>query len=134
MPSVVPQLAERFTRDLCAEFRRPVPALSVQSFARLVGYSWPGNARELRNAVERALIFHETDPFEVRPPIESLDRVDGVPTSDDLRLEQGLTLDEVERRYITAALSETRAELGELAQRLGISRKTLWEKRRRYGL
>jgi DNA-binding NtrC family response regulator len=48
--------------------------------------------------------------------------------------EQGLTLEEVERRYITAALSEARTELGELARRLGISRKTLWEKRRRYGL
>lgn len=134
MPPVIPQLAERFMHDLCEEFRRPVPRTTVNSFARLAGYSWPGNARELRNAVERALIFHEDDPFEVAPPVQALDQTDGAPTSDDLKLEQGLTLDEVERRYITAALSEARTELGELAQRLGISRKTLWEKRRRYGL
>jgi DNA-binding NtrC family response regulator len=53
---------------------------------------------------------------------------------DDMTFELGLTLEEVERRYITATLSDGRSELGELAQRLGISRKTLWEKRRRYGL
>ncbi len=134
MPSVIPQLAERFMRDLCAEFRRPVPPTSPQSFARLTEYSWPGNARELRNAVERALIFHEDEPFEVAPPREQPERTEGMLTSDDLTFEQGLTLEEVERRYITAALSEARMELGELAQRLGISRKTLWEKRRRYGL
>jgi two-component system response regulator AtoC len=134
MPSVIPQLAERFMRDLCGEFRRPVPPTSIHSLARLTEYSWPGNARELRNAVERALIFHEGQSFEVAPPIEEPERTVGTLTTDDLTFEQGLTLHEVERRYITAALSEARTELGELARRLGISRKTLWEKRRRYGL
>ena len=134
MPSVIPQLAERFMRDLCAEFRRPLPPTSAGSFARLTEHDWPGNARELRNAVERALIFHEHGPFEVAPPLETAARTEEALTSDDLTFEQGLTLEEVERRYITAALLEARTELGQLAQRLGISRKTLWEKRRRYGL
>ena len=134
MPSVIPQLAERFMRDLCSEFRRPVPLASIDSFARLREYSWPGNARELRNAVERALIFHEAEAFEVAPPVAEPEHTMGALTTDDLTFEQGLTLEEVERRYITAALSEARTELGDLARRLGISRKTLWEKRRRYGL
>jgi two-component system response regulator AtoC len=134
MPSVIPQLAERFMRDLCGEFGRPVPPTSIGSFARLTEHSWPGNARELRNAVERALIFHQDQSFEVAPPMEEPERTVAALTTDHVTFEQGLTLDEVERRYITAALSEARAELGELARRLGISRKTLWEKRRRYGL
>lgn len=134
MPSVIPQLAQRFMRDLCVEFGRPAPLTSIDSFARLAEYSWPGNARELRNAVERALIFHEDESFDVAPPIEEPNRTVGAATSDDLSFEPGLTLEEVERRYITAALSEAPTELGELARRLGISRKTLWEKRRRYGL
>jgi two-component system, NtrC family, response regulator AtoC len=134
MPSVIPQLAHRFMRDLCSEFRRPVPLTSTGSFARLTEYNWPGNARELRNAVERALIFHDAESFEVAPPIDERERSGSALTADDLTFEQGLTLEEVERRYITAALSEARTELGDLARRLGISRKTLWEKRRRYGL
>lgn len=134
MPAVISQLAERFMRDLCAEFRRPVPASTARSFSRLQDYSWPGNARELRNAVERALIFHEDGPFEVTAPHEASVRQAGEGATSELTLERGLTLEEVERRYIAAALSQARSELGELAQRLGISRKTLWEKRRRYGL
>jgi two-component system, NtrC family, response regulator AtoC len=134
MPSVIPQLAERFMRDVCAEFRRPVPVTSSDSFSRLAEYSWPGNARELRNAVERALIFHEQDPFEVLPPAEPSARADQPGAGGGVTMDSGLTLEEVERRYIAAALSAARAELGQLAERLGISRKTLWEKRRRYGL
>ena len=106
----------------------------MHSFSRLAGYSWPGNARELRNAVERALIFHEDGPFEVSPPPDMTERPAVETTTTDLMLERGLTLQEVERRYIAAALAQARSELGELAHRLGISRKTLWEKRRRYGL
>jgi DNA-binding NtrC family response regulator len=135
MPSVIPQLAERFMRDLCKEFHRPVPVTTFDSFSRLADYRWPGNARELRNAVERALIFHEEgEPFEVSPPAQHREQPVATVTSEEVTFEQGLTLEEVERRYITAALSEARTELGELARRLGISRKTLWDKRRRYRL
>ena len=61
------------------------------------------------------------------------------PQTDDhkepfLVLEAGLSLEEVERRYVTATLQgRGYGELGQVANRLGISRKTLWEKRRRYG-
>ena len=134
MPSVIRQLAERFMRDLCREFRRPVPLTTIDSFARLTEYSWPGNARELRNAVERALIFHDGAAFAVAPPVEPPGRQQPTIVPNDLTFEPGLTLEEVERRYITAALAEARSELGDLARRLGISRKTLWDKRRRYGL
>jgi two-component system response regulator HydG len=134
MSTVIPQLAERFVRDVCNEFRRPVPATSADSFVELVGYSWPGNARELRNAVERSLIFHEGEQFRIAVPVEIPNRPEHALTPEDVTFEHGLTLEEVERRYIMAALSEARTELGELARRLGISRKTLWEKRRRYGL
>ena len=134
MPSVIPQLAERFMRDLCAEFRRPVPVTSPDSFARLADYGWPGNARELRNAIERALIFHDGPSFSVSPPLEEPRAAAAPVAPGDITFEQGLTLEELERRYITAALAEARSELGDLARRLGISRKTLWEKRRRYGL
>jgi DNA-binding NtrC family response regulator len=56
------------------------------------------------------------------------------PSGPGVTLEYGLTLEEVERRYLRAVLSENSRELGELAEDLGISRKTLWEKRRRYAL
>lgn len=131
MPSVLPQLAERLAREMCHDLRRPLPALSDRSFARLDGYAWPGNVRELRNAIERALIFQDGDTFEVLPPEDPLG-----PSSDGtgVAVPFGLTLEEVERRYLAATLEASPRELGETADQLGISRKTLWEKRKRYGL
>ncbi|HET6341469.1 MAG TPA: sigma-54 dependent transcriptional regulator [Gemmatimonadota bacterium] len=132
MPSVIPELATRFVHDLCAEFHRPVPMLDDLSFARLGQHAWPGNARELRNAVERSLIFHSEGPLRVEPPVWSGDGDQG---PGGVRLPPGLTLDETERRYLAAALAEAGDRgLEQVARSLGISRKTLWEKRRRYGL
>jgi two-component system, NtrC family, response regulator AtoC len=129
--AVIPTLAERFVRDLCRDLGRPVPALTEQSFARLRDYSWPGNARELRNAVERALIFLDGPTLEVHPPAFV---AQGSDTREGVVLEPGLTLHEVERRYIGAVLANGAGALQEMASLLGISRKTLWEKRRRHGL
>jgi DNA-binding NtrC family response regulator len=131
MPGAIVELAERFTRRICADQRRPVPPLTPASFARLAGYRWPGNARELRNAVERALVFHAGGPFEVLPPERPLEPTGA---AGGITLAPGLTLDEVERGYLRFTLERGAGELREIAESLGISRKTLWEKRRRYGL
>ncbi len=131
IPSVIPELAERFVRSLASELLRPLPELTERSFAALTDYPWPGNARELRNAVERALIFHAGGPLEVCPPAYQ-DELG--PQAPGVTLEYGLTLEEVERRYLEATLASDGRELTEIASQLGISRKTLWEKRRRYGL
>jgi two-component system, NtrC family, response regulator AtoC len=131
MPGVIPTLAERFVRDLCRDLGRPVPEMTERSFALLLGYSWPGNARELRNAVERALIFLDGPILEVHPPAIA---ADSSTDPAEVVLKPGLTLDEVERRYIGAVLANGAGALHEIASLLGISRKTLWEKRRRHGL
>jgi two-component system response regulator AtoC len=131
MPSVIPELAARFVRDLCEQFRRPLPNLTERSFAALVSYPWPGNARELRNAVERALIFHDHGPLEVAAPSGS----QSTPTRPGVMIGFDLTLEEVEQRYLAATLEASPGRLlEEIAQGLGVSRKTLWEKRRRHGL
>jgi transcriptional regulator with PAS, ATPase and Fis domain len=132
MPAVIPELARRFVNDLCAESHRPIPGLDEASFERLLDYPWPGNARELRNAIERALIFHTDGPLVVSPPVPS---ANGGEAASGVRVPPGLTLDEVERRYLEASLAQADGlGLEEMARSLGISRKTLWEKRRRYGL
>jgi DNA-binding NtrC family response regulator len=131
MTDTIPALAAHLTARICHEMERPAPTLSERSFARLETYAWPGNTRELGNAIERALVFHAGGEFIVEPPRAGFEnRVSG----DALTIELGLTLEEVERRYICAALDSTPGDLEMVAARLGISRKTLWEKRRRYRL
>jgi|tagenome__1003787_1003787.scaffolds.fasta_scaffold20989259_2 two-component system response regulator AtoC len=132
VPEVIPGLAARFAAELCAEMERPVPALDPAALAQAVADAWPGNARELRNAVERALIFHRGGALEVRPPAR--DAAAHEAHGATLAVPLGASLEEVERRYLAAVLEAFPAALATVADRLGISRKTLWEKRRRYGL
>lgn len=131
IPAVIPELARRFVVQLAAELHKPVPETGEQSFALLASHRWPGNARELRNAVERALIFHRTGGLIVQPPPEPLA---ALPADVALSLPAGLSLREVERQYIEASLDCHDGDLAGLAATLGISRKTLWDKRRRYDL
>ncbi|MGH7501991.1 MAG: sigma-54-dependent transcriptional regulator [Longimicrobiales bacterium] len=130
MPSIIPELARHFTAELCASMRRDPPPIGDETLARLGMHPWPGNGRELRNTIERALIFHDDGALEFNAP-----PVDLAPGSPGTAVPLDLTLDEVERRYI-ALMIETNpgVELNEIARRLGISRKTLWKKRRRHGL
>jgi two-component system, NtrC family, response regulator AtoC len=131
MPAVIPELAERFLLETATELQRPLPRLSSDCFEPLVSYSWPGNVRQLRNLVERSMIFYEYGDLVLTPPAD--DTV-SLPES-GCRLPIGLSLEEVERRYLTATLeAKPEADFVKLAAMLQISRKTLWEKRRKYGL
>ncbi len=129
--SVIPQLVRALVRELCEEARRPAPKVSEESLRALVAYEWPGNVRELRNAVERALIFHASGLLVIPVP-EGRDVL--APEGDAVVLPLGLPLDEVERRYIEETLARPTGDLEQVAASLGISRKTLWDRRRRYKL
>ena len=84
-------------------------------------YSWPGNLRQLRNLLERELVLRPRGALDPEPPSGS-----GV--------ERPESLEELERRHIQRTLAYTRGHQGKAAELLGISRKALWETRRRYGL
>jgi len=116
----LPQLIRAVLADLCLRLSRSVPELSEQALAWMVAYDWPGNLRQLRNVLERALVAPESEVLDPRPPTGA----GTVPRS----------LEAVERDEIERALRYTRGHQGRAAEFLGISRKTLWEKRRRYGL
>ena len=94
----------------------------------LMSYPWPGNARELRNVIDRAVLLEDGDMITPR----SLPLLDGdlVETAARARW----TLEELESRYIRIILRETRDNYSKAAEILGINRKTLLEKRRKYGI
>ncbi|MGB2108935.1 MAG: sigma 54-interacting transcriptional regulator, partial [Marinobacter vinifirmus] len=137
-------LASRFLKRQAEKLGRPDLSLSPEAMQALERYRWPGNVRELENAIERASILTDTDV--ITPSVLDLDSdygdeyipetlVEGdneqTPTRDadsanDLSLEdyfQHFVLENQDR------MSET-----ELAQKLGISRKSLWERRQRLGI
>ena len=127
----VPVLVRRLMAELADGSERALPAISRSAMALLSSHDWPGNVRELRHVLERAVMAAEG------PTIEA-DDLAGVALSPERiaagETSQRPTLDELERRYIGFVLQETKGNQSRAASVLGISRKALWEKRKRYGI
>ena len=123
-------LAEYFATRAAAESDRPAPAFSRDAAAALRDYAWPGNVRELQHVVEIAC---QTDRDTVMLT-DLPDEVLATPAPADKAPDRQPTLDEMERRYVAATLRAVHGNQTEAAARLGISRKALWEKRKRYGM
>jgi len=133
-------LADHLLVTLRAIHGRPHAQLSDASRRMLGAYSWPGNIRELRNALERAVVFSRSSrsgPASSRDVLEPQDFPEGVraAASGAVTSISGLrSLEEVEREVIAATLEATHYQISRSAEALGISRKTLLEKRKKYGL
>jgi two-component system, NtrC family, response regulator AtoC len=123
-------LASHFLARLAPVHGHPDAVFDPAAIRLLESYGWPGNARELKNAVERALVLAE-DPI-LRP--ESFPEI--LRAAGDSRGPDGplRSLEDLEREAIKATLEGTRFKIGRAAEILGISRKTLLEKRKKYGL
>jgi two-component system C4-dicarboxylate transport response regulator DctD len=117
----LPVLINALLSDLGERFGRPALALSDRARVWMTEYAWPGNLRELRNVLERALVLEPGGTLDPAPPRDSAGAAPQL-------------LAEVEAEAIRRALAHTRGRQGRAAELLGISRKTLWEKRRRYGI
>jgi DNA-binding NtrC family response regulator len=136
----LPALLDDMLADLGERFGRPGVALAPAARAWMQEHSWPGNLRQLRNALERGLILSGQEPAAVpEGPRHDLPDLIDPPPLDELLPPGGSArpprpLVEVEQEQIRAALAFTRGHQGRAAGLLGISRKALWEKRRRYGI
>ncbi len=142
MPLLLPALRERSREDrltlvltLVNELQREVtgaaPAIGPEALERLLSHPWPGNTRELRNVLERALILSRGQP------LVGLEHLPG-----DFRNRPGpgdrrhtpMTLDELERAHIERTLRHHVGNRTRAAQELGISRATLINKIKRYAI
>ncbi|MDX1632372.1 MAG: sigma-54 dependent transcriptional regulator [Thermoanaerobaculia bacterium] len=117
----LPALCRRMIADVARRLGVEPKPLSEATRSWMSDYPWPGNLRELRNLLERSLILSRGEELDPDPPRE--------PGEDRPR-----TLQEVEIEEIRKALAYTRGHQGRAAELLGISRKGLWAKRKRYGI
>lgn len=124
-------LADHLLSALRAIHGRPGAHLSEAARRTLANYAWPGNVRELRNALERAVVFSRGDSLQPEDFPDNL-RASAAGAAGSIA---GLrSLEEIERDVIAATLEATRYRISRAAEALGISRKTLLEKRKKYGL
>lgn len=137
-------LAETFVKRYCAEMLKPPLTLTPEAIQAITTYTWPGNIRELENAMQRSVILCE-DENEISHNQLSID-LDLVRVDDDDNYDapgrrhshsaqdpaEDLSLEDYFQRFVLEhqdSMSET-----ELAKKLGVSRKCLWERRQRLGI
>lgn len=132
-------LAEAFLRTFAAQFGRPPCALSSDAAAALLRYPWPGNVRQLRNVVERAVMLTDgdvvhADVLELPASTKPSQPLRAIPPPLPLHAARGRVADAVEEEQIARALVATRGSRARAARLLGISRSTLYNKLKRYKL
>ncbi len=132
----IPFLARFFLKNFSERHGRTVGGFSDQVWGYLQNYEWPGNVRELENSVEHAVIVSDGPLITPRDlPPEIIER--GLPRlgeGQDDSIPDGLSLDDVEARYIRRAIRREQGSLSRTARSLGVSRTTLWRKMRKYGI
>jgi len=136
------ELADAILERTCKRLKSPILTFSSDATQAIASYPWPGNVRELENAIERAVVLAESDLIDaellaidmsLRGQLRPLgDRVaaNNTMTQDDPSEE--LSLEDYFQRFVLEhqdQMNET-----QLARKLGISRKCLWERRQRFGL
>jgi two-component system response regulator HydG len=119
-------LAQHFVRKFALELGRSVPKFSPKALQVLLKYPWPGNVRELENAVQRIIVMSDADIIEV-PDLPVQTRFSALRTA---RLDRSLS--EVESEHIRNVLVKERGNKSRASEILGIDRKTLREKMRKY--
>ena len=126
----IPLLVRHFIEKYRLAFRKQVYDLDDQALAALVGYSFPGNVRELENIIERAVALADGETISLADLPEDIRRLE----FDTLEGDGLPTLAEMERRYIIKILEKTGYNKKLAAEVLGMPRTTLWRKLKEYGV
>jgi DNA-binding NtrC family response regulator len=122
----IPVLANHFLRDYSNRYGRGEMKISIQALEKLSTYDWPGNVRELQHAIEKAVIL--SDSPMLKPSDFIFSQAPGRSSHGEM------TLEEMERRLIADCLKRHSGNISTAAAKLGITRQTLYNKMKIYGL
>jgi two-component system response regulator HydG len=134
----IPLLAQHFLKKFADKNRKTIKGFVPLAMDMFVNYDWPGNVRELENAIERAVILATGEHItEAQLPLNITEQyadVEKLSRSATQILDGTHSLEDIEKEAILAALSASNGNKAEAARRLGITRKTLHNKLKAYGL
>jgi PAS domain S-box-containing protein len=141
----IPALAKFFVEHYNKKFKRQILGLTPETMDLLIHYDWPGNVRELRNAIERAMILEDSSyigtaslPITVSEDasihVAGADGLAAAPLASPRIPDEGLSLEESERRLLVGALEKTGGNQTQAARLLRITRDTLRYKMKKFNL
>jgi len=128
-PEDIPPLVEHFIQQYAQKYKHDTKRISPDAMRRLKYYRWPGNIRELKHAVERAIILSEAETL----------KADDFPLPQDTshisdEIDHNLRLDDIERGIIVKVLRDNDGNISRAAKALGLSRAALYRRIEKYGL
>jgi DNA-binding NtrC family response regulator len=134
-PGGVSLLTNHFVPHFNTVYKKQVRAVTPEAWRCLRNYSWPGNVRELKNVIQRAVLMAKGGeltadllPLRIRTAAEAVATVQHFP------IHAGMTLDAVEKEFMLMTLASSQGNKKETAQKLGISRRALYDKLKKHGL
>jgi len=129
-------IAQQLVKTLNLQFKKSVKGFSSAARQALLSHHWPGNARELGNCIERAMIFIKNDVIDL-PDLVIMSPVEPATSTDPRHWavpDTGLDLDQVARSLILSALQQANNNKSKAAQLLGLTRHTLRYRMEKYDL
>ncbi len=126
-PEDIPVLADHFLGKYCRKLSKEIDGFTEEAAAAFERYSWPGNVRELENVIERAVIICDAQMIGISDLSIPQERPQLQPAAAG-------SLEDVEKEHIMKVLRETDGNQSRASQILGIDRKTLYLKLKKYGL
>ena len=141
----IPEIARHYSELYCRKYDKPEKEFTPEALSAMTHYSWPGNVRALRHAVERAVILSDSRAFtaqdfhmdssEIRPaePDTSAPR-SGENTDANQAAGDDLNLERIEKSAIAGALKKHRYNISHAAKELGITRAALYRRMEKHGL
>jgi DNA-binding NtrC family response regulator len=130
-PDDVVQLANFFLQESCRAFNKKLSLFSDDVLALLRAYSWPGNVRELKHVIERLVVTAKGNSLSAKDLPKEIREAQKQPSAGEKGV---LSRDEAEKKNIQRALMETQGNKTNTAKLLGITRKTLFNKMKKFNL
>ncbi|MBN2412938.1 sigma-54-dependent Fis family transcriptional regulator [candidate division KSB1 bacterium] len=127
-PEDIPLLTEHFLNFYVKKYKKQVKHISAGAMTKLQGYHWPGNIRELRHALERAVIMSD------KQVLQPEDFLFQVPRSAEALNINTFELDDIEKNIIRKVLAMCGNNISHAAQKLGITRSALYRRMQKHGL
>ncbi|MBU4318640.1 MAG: sigma 54-interacting transcriptional regulator [Proteobacteria bacterium] len=127
----IPLIAQSFIRQNAIKTAKKILGLTPEAMDRLISYAWPGNIRELRNAIEFAFVLCSSGAIDVKhlpPKLVQSAQASGI-VKVNLPVE-----DSLQREELVKILKEVHGNQSEAAKKLGVSRVTVWKRMKKYGL
>jgi len=128
----IPLLAESFLKKMILKEEKPIKAISKETIDVLMHHSWPGNVRELKGAFEYAFVTCHEEVIKPHHLPETIHKPQRRPAPASRK--NSFNMQEIEKRELLEALEKTEGNQSKAAEILGVSRVTVWNRMKRYGI